>query len=110
MKKITGSALENPTLRKEREGWGTRTEWATQHSFDPEYTQGARNAVRVCLRVQPEEKVCVITDEVTLEIAAAIVHELDELGAPYHVWVLEDLAERPLKDLPGEVLDARGTS
>src|ERR1700685_250943 len=104
MKKPMESAVENPTpstssgqaLRKEREGWGTRTEWATQHSFDPEYTQGARNAVRVCLRVQPSEKVCVITDEVTLEIAAAIVHELDELGAPYHVWVLGVLAGGPL--------------
>src|ERR1017187_10771621 len=81
----------------QREGWGTRIGHV---SFDPEYTPGARNAVSVCLRVQPEEKVCVITDEVTLEIAAAIVNELDKLGAPYRVWVLEDLAERPLKNLP----------
>ena len=42
-------------------------------SFDPELTPGARNAVRVCLRIQPSERVCVITDEATLEIAAAIV-------------------------------------
>ena len=56
--------------------------------------------MNVCLRVQPEEKVCVITDEATLEIAAAIVHELESLGAPYRAWVLEDLADRPLKDLP----------
>jgi leucyl aminopeptidase (aminopeptidase T) len=96
-----------PTLSpKPREGWGTRS----PIPFDPEYTQGARNAVQVCLRVQPDEKVCVITDEVTLEIAAAIVHELDQLGAPYHVWVLEDLAERPLKDLPREVIDDLETS
>ena len=46
-----------------------------------------------------------ITDEATIEIAAAIVHELEKLGAPYHAWVLEDLAERPLKDLPREILD-----
>ena len=26
-------------------------------SFDPELSQGARNAVRTCLRIQPEEKV-----------------------------------------------------
>ena len=30
----------------------------------------------MCLRVQPEEKVCVITDEATQEIAAAIVANL----------------------------------
>ena len=47
-------------------------------AFDPELTQGARNAVRVCLRVLPAEKVTVITDEVSLEIAASIVHELEE--------------------------------
>jgi leucyl aminopeptidase (aminopeptidase T) len=68
--------------------------------FDPQLTPGARNAVRVCLRVQPSEKVTVITDEVSLEIAAAIVHELEEVGCPYQSWVLEDVATRPLTDLP----------
>ncbi len=87
-------------------GWGNRN----PIPFDLEYGQGARNAVKVCLRVQPEEKVCVITDEVTLEIAAAIVNELDQLGAPYNVWVLEDWAERPLKDLPRPILDDLETS
>jgi aminopeptidase len=68
--------------------------------FDPQLTPGARNAVRVCLRVQPSEKVTVITDEVSLEIAAAIVHELEQVGCPYQTWVLEDVATRPLTDLP----------
>jgi aminopeptidase len=76
-----------------------------QTAFDPEFTPGARNAVNVCLRIQPTEKVCVITDEVTIEIAAAIVHELEKLGAPYHSWVLEELAPRPLAGLPQEILD-----
>jgi len=53
-----------------------------QMAFDPELTPGARNAVRVCLRVQPSEKVTVITDEVSLEIAAALVRELEEVGLP----------------------------
>ena len=71
-----------------------------QMAFDPELTQGARNAVRVCLRVLPSEKVTVITDEVSLEIAAALVHELEEVGCRYQTWVLEDIATRPLTDLP----------
>jgi len=74
-------------------------------SFDPEFTPGARNAVNVCLRIQPAERVCVITDEATLEIAAAMVAELEQLGAPYQAWVLEELASRPLIDLPREILD-----
>src|SRR4051794_30219630 len=77
----------------------------SQLPFDPEFTPGARNAVNVCLRIQPTERVCVITDEATLEIAAAIVAELEKLGAPYHAWVLEEMADRPLRDLPREILD-----
>jgi aminopeptidase len=81
-----------------------------QMSFDPELTPGARNAVRVCLRVQPSEKVTVITDEVSLEIAAAIVHELETLGCPYQTWVLEDVATRPLNDLPSVIAEDLETS
>jgi leucyl aminopeptidase (aminopeptidase T) len=71
---------------------------------------GARNAVGVCLRVQPQEKVCVITDLATIEIAAAIVRELENIGSPHRVWVLEDLAPRPLKYLPTEILADLETS
>ena len=78
--------------------------------FDPEYSSGAFNAVNVCLRVQPSEQVCVITDVATTEIAASIVHELEKLRAPYHAWVLEDMAERPLSDLPRAILDDLETS
>jgi aminopeptidase len=73
--------------------------------FDPELTPGARNAVKVCLRVQPGEKVTVITDEATKEIAASMVRELEAVQAPYHAWVLEDLAPRPLGDFPREIVE-----
>ncbi len=78
--------------------------------FDPQLTPGARNAVRVCLRILPTEKVTVITDEVTLEIAAALVHELEDLGCAYRLWVLEDVATRPLNDLPQPIADDLATS
>ena len=71
--------------------------------FDTELTPGARNAVNVCLRVQPSEKVTVITDEASREIAAAMVHELEIVGAPYRAWVLEEIASRPLAHLPEEI-------
>jgi aminopeptidase len=105
---ISGNQVNAPLLsQRTREGWGTRI---GSVSFDPEFAPGARNAVNVCLRVQSSEKVCVITDEATLEIAAAIVPELEALGAPYRVWVLEDLAERPLTDLPAQILADLETS
>jgi len=91
-----------PTSRTGREKWGTRL---NEIPFDPEYAPGAFNAVRVCLRVQASEQVCVITDQATVEIAAAVVAELEKLGAPYRAWVLEELAARPLRDLPREILD-----
>ena len=78
--------------------------------FDPELTPGAHNAVNVCLRIQPGEKVTVITDEATREIAASLVHELDLLGAPCCAWILEELASRPLTDLPREIIDDLETS
>ncbi len=74
-------------------------------AFDPELTPGARNAVNVCLRIQPNEKVTLITDEATKEIAASLVRELDNLGCSYQAWILEDLAARPLTDLPTEILE-----
>ncbi len=98
----TGSAQ---ALSLARQGRG-----ALHIPFDPEYAPGAFNAVNVCLRVQASEQVCVITDEATMEIAAAIVAELETLGSPYHAWILEDLAERPLKDLPREILNDLETS
>ncbi len=103
---ISANGTKSSTRAPETQGWGERQPVA----FDQEYSVGARNAVNVCLRVQPEEKVCVMTDEVTLEIAAAIVSEVERLGSPYSVWVLEDWAQRPLKDLPGEILADLETS
>jgi len=77
----------------------------SQLSFDPELTPGARNAVNVCLRIQPNEKVTVMTDDATREIAASLVRELETVGAPYRAWILEELAPRPLTDLPQEIMD-----
>jgi aminopeptidase len=78
--------------------------------FDPEYTPGARNAVEVCLRIQPEEKVTVIADQACLEIAASIVCELEKRDIPYHSFVLEEYAPRPLVEMPQPVLDDLETS
>ena len=81
-----------------------------QMPFDPQLTPGARNAVRVCLRVLASEKVTVITDEVSLEIAAALVRELEQVGCRYQTWVLEDVATRPLTDLPLAIAEDLETS
>jgi len=61
--------------------------------------------VRTCLRIQPEERVTVITDRETEAIAAAISGELDAIGAPHRVWLLEDEGTRPLTGMPRAILD-----
>ncbi len=78
--------------------------------IDPELTVGARNAVHVCLKVQPEEKVTLITDRESLAIAASLALEIENAGALYRPWVLEDVAPRPLGDMPAEVLADLETS
>src|SRR5437764_12726792 len=74
-------------------------------AFDPELTPGARNAVNVCLRIQPGEKVTLITDEACKKTAASLASEAVRVGAPYATWVLEELAPRPPPDMPAEVID-----
>src|SRR3954471_2139627 len=86
------------------------TRQLNQLQFDAELTPGARNAVQVCLRVQPTEKVTLITDEVTLEISAALAHELEAVGCSYNAWVIEDVAPRPLGDFPLAISEDLETS
>jgi aminopeptidase len=76
-----------------------------KREFDPELKPGARNAVNVCLQIKPFERVTVITDHACEEIAASLVAELAEVGCEYHTFLLEDLAPRPLTDMPQSVLD-----
>jgi leucyl aminopeptidase (aminopeptidase T) len=82
----------------------------TKTSFDPELTPGAHNAVYACLRIQPSEKVTIITDNECREIAASIAAELQKLDAPFKAFVLEDLAPRPLTELPHEIAEDMETS
>ncbi len=76
----------------------------THQSFDPELVPGARNAIRTCLRVEPQERVTVITDAACDEIAAALIAEIEQVGAPYAAFRLEDLAPRPVVQMPEAVL------
>jgi aminopeptidase len=78
--------------------------------FDPELAPGARNAIRVCLAVQPREKVTIITDRACEEIAASLAHEIAEVGAPFNAFLLEEIASRPLVALPAVVAADMETS
>jgi aminopeptidase len=74
-------------------------------TVSPELSPGAHNAIHTCLRVSPEERITVITDRETLEIAAALVAEIEGVGSPYSLFVLEDYAPRPLAGMPRPILE-----
>src|SRR5207249_11866208 len=75
------------------------------HSIDPELVPGARNAIDVCLRFKPEERITIVTDTVTREIAAALQREVERIGSHYSLFVLEHHARRPLKFMPETILE-----
>src|SRR6266404_3966158 len=74
-------------------------------AVDPELIPGARNAVRVCLQLKPEERITIIADEATCDIAAALQAEVEEIGAEHAVFVLENYARRPLTKMPQDILE-----
>jgi aminopeptidase len=79
-------------------------------AYPAEFIPGARSAVTTCLRIAPYEKVTLITDRVTEPIAASIAAQLAELGCRSNAFILEDLAPRPLADMPADVLSDMETS
>ena len=81
-----------------------------QLSYPAEFAAGAQSAVTTCLRIDPKEKVTLITDRATEQIAASIGEQLAARGCEWNAFLLEDLAPRPLIDMPAAVLADMETS
>ena len=77
---------------------------------DAELVPGARNAIRVCLRLKREERITIITDGATRDIAGALQAEVEQIGSDYSLFVLEHHAHRPLKFIPELILEDLATS
>src|SRR5947207_12741708 len=80
------------------------------HPIDPELIPGARNAINVCLRLRPQERITIITDTATRDIAAALQTEVEKVGSDYSLFVLEHHARRPLKFMPEAILEDLASS
>jgi len=74
------------------------------HGYD--LVPGARNAIRTCLKVAPEELAVIVSDRETLAVAESLAAEVRDVGAPLEMYVLEDYGERPMLDLPASVREA----
>ncbi|HVH62559.1 MAG TPA: aminopeptidase [Candidatus Dormibacteraeota bacterium] len=70
-----------------------------------EFAAGARNAVRVCLNVGPQDRVCIIRDRPRTHIAQAIEEEASATGATVRVWTMEDHVTRPATSFPHSLAD-----
>jgi len=86
-----------------------RTE-LTEIAFDKELSQGAFSAINVCLRLQPSEKIVIITDNECLEIAAALDAEIKKVGSQSVFFILENLTPRPMVNMPQQVLNELETA
>lgn len=79
-------------------------------ALNTDLVEGAHNAVNVCLQVQEHERVTLIADVATREIAASLYREIRKVGAQCNVFILEDYAARPHVNMPSKILDDLATS
>ena len=75
-------------------------------TYSPELAEGAQNAVDVCLAIRRGERVALIADEPSREVAASILAALDTAGAVTKRLLIERVAKRPLTAPPSEILEA----
>src|SRR5213082_1031224 len=83
---------------------------AAKIDTDPELIPGARNAVRVCLQLKSAERVTIITDQATADIAVALRSEVEQIGSECSLFTLEHHARRPLRFMPEIILEDLATS
>jgi aminopeptidase len=66
-------------------------------------SQGAANAVNVCMAVGPADTVLIVSDEETEDIGHALAAESELAGAPAHLLMVEEFVSRPAKVYPDEL-------
>src|SRR5262249_51038971 len=72
----------------------------------PDLEAGAHNAVDVCLAIERGERVALIADEASREVAASLAAALDAAGASCAPILIEPVAAPPMTSAPREILDA----
>ena len=67
---------------------------------------GAHNAVDVCLGIRPGERVALVADEESRNVAASIEQALNERSARSECLLIEDLTARPMSSAPARLVAA----
>jgi aminopeptidase len=71
----------------------------------PDLLPGAHNAVNTCLAIQRGERVALIADEPSREVAASLEQALADAGAEADCVLIESIAQRPMTSAPREILE-----
>jgi leucyl aminopeptidase (aminopeptidase T) len=72
----------------------------------PDLMPGAQNAVRTCLAIQRGERVALIADRESAEVAASLEQALADREARADCVLIESVSARPMRTAPRQVLDA----
>ncbi|MGA8221642.1 MAG: aminopeptidase [Candidatus Acidiferrales bacterium] len=73
-------------------------------TLNPALLPGARNAIETCLAIQPGEKVALIFDQPSAEVAASLRQALEDRKALPTTYRIEDYVARPATSAPAEIL------
>lgn len=82
-----------------------KNSFTAEIGLDKDMSEGAYNAINVCLKLKPEERITIITENESIDIANALVQEIKKVGSEYKVFVIEDYVPRPTSIMPQPILD-----
>ena len=66
-------------------------------------SEGAKNAVEVCMGVKPNEHILIVSDRGTLPVGNALRRAAENVTIYVELYVLEDYGTRPMTSLPKEI-------
>jgi leucyl aminopeptidase (aminopeptidase T) len=72
---------------------------------EPDLMPGAENAIGTCLGILSGERVALIADEASANVAASLEQALRQRGAEADCLLIESVAARPMASAPARVLD-----
>ena len=76
------------------------------NAADPSLAEAGQTAVRVCLALQPEDVVTIVTEENGRPLAASMLPAAMETAPTINAFLLERHGKRPLQSFPREILNA----
>lgn len=68
--------------------------------------EGASNAANICMGIKKNDRVLIVTDKATHEVANAIYRSAKEITSDTSVFILEDYVKRPMEELPDKIIKA----